>query len=88
LSSITWLSGEDEIKSFTLAEADFFNHSFCSNCGSPVPRRARSGEFLIIPAGSLNSDPGITPQRNIFWESRATWYDAGCLSEKYSEYSK
>ncbi len=81
--SITWLSGENEITSFTLSGAKYFNHNFCSNCGSPVPRKARSGEFLIIPAGSLDSDPIIAPQRNIFWENRASWYDAGCMSKKY-----
>ena len=88
LSAINWLSGKDEIKSFTLSEAKYFNHSFCSRCGSPVPRKARSGEFLIIPAGSLDADPIMTPQRNIFWESRASWYDAGCLSEKYGSNEK
>ncbi len=88
LSAITWISGEDKIKRFTLPKAKFFNHSFCSNCGSPVPRKARSGEFLIIPAGSLDSDPIVAPRRNIFWESRANWYDAGCLSEKHGSYEK
>ena len=86
LSSITWLSGTDSIKNFDLPEAEFFNHSFCSNCGSPVPRRARSGEFLIIPAGSLDAAPEKMPERIIFWDSRAEWYDEGCSSKKFSEY--
>ncbi len=84
LDRITWLSGQDEIKQFELAEAEFFNKGFCSNCGSPVPHTARSGNFLIIPAGSLNSDPSVRPQNNIFWDDRAVWYDEGCKSKKFS----
>ncbi|NOX51107.1 MAG: GFA family protein [Gammaproteobacteria bacterium] len=88
LNSITWLSGQELIKYFELPEAKFFNKGFCANCGSPVPRKAKSGDFLIIPAGSLNSDPGLIPQNNIFWDDRAVWYDAGCLANKVDGYSE
>jgi hypothetical protein len=66
--------------------AKYFNKAFCSHCGSPVPHKARSGDFLIIPAGSLNSDPEVRPRYNIFWENRAVWYDQGCAAKKVSEY--
>lgn len=85
LDRVTWLSGQEQIKKFELAEARFFNKAFCSNCGSPVPRAARSGNFLIIPAGSLNSDPGMKPQNSILWDDRALWYDKGCRAKKFSE---
>jgi hypothetical protein len=88
LDSITWLSGKENVRTFELPMAHYFNKSFCSLCGSPVPHRARSGEFLIIPAGSLNSDPGIRPQHNIFWGDRAVWYEEGCAAEKVSGYPK
>ena len=81
---IRWLSGQDQITEFELVEAEFFNKAFCSNCGSPVPHRARSGDFLIIPAGSLHSDPGSSPRSNLFWDDRAVWYDEGCRAEKFS----
>jgi hypothetical protein len=86
LDRIDWLSGKDQIKNFELPEAEFFNKSFCSKCGSPVPHKARSGNFLIIPAGSLDSAPSLSPQNNIFWDDRADWYDDGCNSEKISGY--
>jgi len=28
---------------------------------------------MIIPAGTLDDDPGIKPTQNIYWESRAPW---------------
>ena len=86
LDRIAWLSGQERIKKFELAEAEFFNKAFCSNCGSPLPHAARSGNFLIIPAGSLNSDPSVRPQNSIFWDDRAVWYDDGCGAKKFSAY--
>lgn len=86
LESIIWLSGKEQVKTFELSAARYFNKAFCSCCGSAVPHRARSGDFLIIPAGSLNSDPGVRPQHNIFWDNRAVWYDQGCMAEKVSGY--
>lgn len=83
---ITWLTGKEHVKNFELPEAKYFNKSFCSVCGSPVPHRAKSGDFFIIPAGTLNSDPGLRPQHNIFWGDRAVWYDAGCTSKKVNGY--
>jgi hypothetical protein len=88
MDSIKWLSGREHVKTFELPEAKYFNKAFCSHCGSPVPHKARSGDFLIIPAGSLNSDPEVRPHYNIFWDNRAVWYDQGCVAEKVSEYPK
>jgi len=47
--------------------------SFCGKCGSPVPHSTRSGREIIIPAGSLDDDPGATPATNVHWSSRAGW---------------
>lgn len=82
-NSITWLTGKEHIKNFELSETTYFNKSFCLNCGSPVPHKAKSGNFFIIPAGTLNSDPDLKPQYTIFWGNRATWYDEGCISKKF-----
>jgi hypothetical protein len=42
-----------------------------------VPYTSLKSGKLVIPAGSLNEDPGIEPEDNIFWRDRADWYDAG-----------
>ncbi|AJQ96148.1 GFA family protein [Gynuella sunshinyii] len=69
---ISWLSGEDLISRFDLPGAKSFGKWFCRSCGSPVPRLSRSG-YVVVPAGSLDSDPGISPSGRIFWDSRASW---------------
>ena len=43
---------------------------------------------MIVPAGSLDDDPGIRPRYNIFWESRAPWYEEGCAAEAAIGYPK
>lgn len=83
--AIVWLNGEDAVKRFDLPEAERFAKAFCTNCGSPVPYVNRSGTHLLVPAGSLDADPGIPPQDNIHWRSRAAWYDAGVAALKYEE---
>ena len=68
-----WLSGEASIGRFDLAGAKSYGKWFCRQCGCPVPRLVRSGKFFVIPAGSLDSDPPLSPSSHIFWGSRANW---------------
>jgi hypothetical protein len=82
----TWRSGEQLVTSFALSDASYFNAAFCKVCGSPVPRRARSGDFEIIPAGSLDDPPPIMPDQAIFWDDRAPWFDASCQAKRYNGY--
>src|SRR5262249_24688184 len=46
---------------------------FCRRCGSPVPDPAPTGRFEI-PAGVLDGDPGLRPDKHIFVELR-TWFE-------------
>jgi hypothetical protein len=68
-----WMRGEDVVRRFDLPQARSFATAFCSRCGSPVPHATRSGREVIIPAGSLDDDPGIKPSIHLHWGSRAQW---------------
>lgn len=70
---LTWLSGEEVIARYDLPTAKSYGKWFCSRCGSPVPRLTRSGQFMVIPAGALDTEPPIAPTDHIFWSSRAGW---------------
>jgi hypothetical protein len=59
---------------YDLPEAKSFATAFCRNCGSPMPHLTRSGAAVVVPAGSLDDDPGVRPLNSIFWEHRAPWY--------------
>ena len=71
-----WLGGEDKVGRFEHPEARHFATCFCQTCGSSLPWLSKSGKAVVIPAGTLDEDPGIRPQQNIFWGSRVTWREA------------
>jgi hypothetical protein len=71
--TLKWLSGESLVREFKVPEAQRFTNSFCTTCGSRMPRAAAAMGFVLIPAGSLDVEPPITPQARIFVGSRAAW---------------
>ena len=85
--SIKWLKGEELIKGYKVPEAIRFTNRFCSVCGSRVPRYAKEIDTIVIPAGSLDSEPTIKPGARIFWDSRASWSCSGDELPVHSEYA-
>jgi hypothetical protein len=45
----------------------------------------KSGRSVVIPAGTLDQDPGIKPGQNIFWQDRAPWREEVGDLIKYDE---
>lgn len=83
----SWKIGEQLISRFDLPSAPSFATTYCTLCGGPLPHFTRSGREVVIPAGTLDSEPDITPQANIFWESRATWSCSGGELPSHAEYT-
>ncbi len=77
LHSIAWTAGEQLTKRYKVPEAERFAVVFCSQCGSPMPRVSPDGDYVVVPAGSLEHDPGIKPQARIFDGSKAPWSCGG-----------
>ncbi|MGB5492653.1 MAG: GFA family protein [Woeseiaceae bacterium] len=71
--SVEWTSGNDSLKYYKLPDAKRFATVFCSTCGSLMPRVAQDLSIAVIPAGTLDNDPGLRPQARIFQDSRAAW---------------
>jgi hypothetical protein len=57
-----------------LREPPAYRVSFCSRCGSPVPNPAASSGLLEIPAGLLDDDPAMKPDKHIFVELKSPWF--------------
>ncbi len=84
--TVDWTRGESLLGYYKIPEAERFFSQFCKQCGSPLPRLVPERGMVVIPAGSLDSDPGIKPEARIFWGSRAEWScEAGELPT-FSEY--
>lgn len=78
-----WLSGENFVGRFELPEAKHFATSFCKNCGSSLPWLTKSGKALVVPAGVLDDDPKLKPVHNIFYASKASWFEEVSDLKKY-----
>ena len=71
---LEWLAGEELLGYYALPGAKDFASAFCKNCGSNLPWRNQSGRAVIIPAGSLDEDPGARPKQSIFYADKADWF--------------
>jgi hypothetical protein len=85
VDQLQWEAGEELVRRYELPEAKYWSHCFCDTCGSAVPWKSRTGRAYIVPAGTLDDDPGIRPTRNIYWASRAQWYLHASELEMFEE---
>ncbi len=69
-----WLDGEEYVGRYDPEHTKYFATAFCKNCGSSLPWLSKSGRVVVVPAGTLDGDPGIRPDKNIFCASREEWY--------------
>lgn len=67
------LSGDDLL---TYYESSPGNHrGFCKVCGSPIVSRFDvAPEWLGLPLGALDDDPGVRPQMHVYVGSKAPWF--------------
>jgi len=72
-ATLTWLGGEEQVRTYKVPEAMRFTNSFCATCGGRLPRQAKNSDVVMIPAGSLDDGAPLAPQARIFSESRTTW---------------
>jgi hypothetical protein len=74
LERFRWLRGADKVELYKLPEAKLYGQSFCRDCGSPMPRLDTNRSVAVVPAGSLDDDPGLRPAMHIFVGSKAPWF--------------
>lgn len=87
-AKLEWQGDTNTIRHFKLPEAERFARSFCTRCGSPLPREVPQFNMVFVPAGTLNEEPNIKPQARIFHDSRVGW---SCSTEEipsFSDYPK
>jgi len=79
----SWLRGMESVGRFELPEARHFATSFCKKCGSSLPWLTKSGKAVVVPAGTLDSDPQKKPVHNIFYADKAPWFEEVSTIKKY-----
>lgn len=58
---------------------------FCGDCGSPLPDLEGESEWLEIPAGLLDDDPELRPDKHIFVDIKAPWFNISDDLPKFDE---
>jgi hypothetical protein len=74
IDNFRWRKGENALTDYKLPESEFFISSFCRRCASLMPTIHPDRGIVMVPAGSLDQDPGIRPTAHIHRASKATWF--------------
>jgi hypothetical protein len=75
IDAFRWTRGEQQVADYQLPEAKYFGTAFCRRCGSEVPRLSLERGVAVVPAGSLDQDPGVRPALHIYVSSMAPWFE-------------
>lgn len=54
-----------------------YQTSFCRRCGSPLPDVLGDSPVVEVPAGLLDGDPGLRPDKHIFVDFKSPWFEIG-----------
>jgi hypothetical protein len=76
-SDFRWVCGRELIKVYEaplLESPPAYRVCFCTICGSCVPDPEDGSEAFEIAAGLLDDDPQLQPDKHIFVELKAPWF--------------
>jgi len=72
------LSGADHIRAYEAPIRECppaYRVAFCTRCGSTVPDPPEGSRWFEIPAGLLDDDPILRPDKHIFVECKSRWFE-------------
>jgi len=80
-----WLKGEEKLSQFHSSE--HIIKTFCSICGSNlISILENNPDYIGLPIGALEQDPGNRPLMNIFVGSKAPWFEITDGLPQYDEW--
>ncbi|MGE0384737.1 MAG: GFA family protein [Gammaproteobacteria bacterium] len=80
-----WTRGEALLGSYRPPDARHYTAVFCTRCGGKLPRVAPDRHLVVVPAGSMDTDPGIGPSAHIFVGSKASWFEIADARPRFEE---
>ena len=84
-SQFKWLRGGDLAVDYKVPDARFYTVSFCRKCGGAMPRVSVERDLAIVPAAVLDTDLPMRPQRHIFTNYKAPWFEITDGVQQYPE---
>jgi len=85
LASLRFTRGAASVATFKPPDAQFFAQSFCTRCGSKMPRLDEARGAAVVPMGTLDDDPIERPSAHIYVGSKAPWYEIPGELPQYEE---
>ncbi|HEY6641171.1 GFA family protein [Povalibacter sp.] len=85
LDDFQFVRGADDVVIYKVPDAKFFAVAFCRHCGGAVPRISSERGAVVVPAGSLDTDPGTRPQAHIYVNHKANWFDISDTLPRFPE---
>lgn len=70
---------------YRVPEAKYFGVSFCTKCGSAVPRVSKERGAVVVPFGPLDTDPGVQPAMHIYVANKACWFEITDTTPQFAE---
>jgi hypothetical protein len=52
-----------------------YRSSFCAQCGSSLPDPLAKSPLVEIPAGALDGDPQLRPDKHIYVDVKSPWFE-------------
>ena len=52
-----------------------YRSSFCAQCGSSLPDPSAKSPLVEIPAGALDDDPQLRPDKHIYVDVKSSWFE-------------
>ena len=75
IEAIRFTRQDAPIGDYKVPEAKHFGVAFCTRCGGAVPRLSPERGVVVVPAGPLDTDPGVRPAIHIHVGSKACWFE-------------
>jgi hypothetical protein len=85
VDAFRWTRGEELVVDYQLPQALRFGVAFCRQCGGATPRVTAARGVVVVPAGPLDTDPGMKPLAHIFVASKAPWFDITDVIPQFPE---
>ena len=85
LGDFKFTRGEELVAQYKPPEAQRFTNAFCTRCGGKAPAVQSARGVVVVPAGTLDTDPMMRPMANIFVGSKAPWFE---ITDAYPQYAE
>ncbi|WP_317929395.1 GFA family protein [Halioxenophilus sp. WMMB6] len=83
VENLEWLSGKEFIK--TYRSSSIAERGFCNHCGSNLFYHVIADNHEVeIALGTLNDEPNVKPNANIYCASRPKWFESPTQLPEFS----